>query len=78
MFKMAFFCQTSRFWDPLGSGPLYEGLRNNEYNKPLFIAGEEEIYISSGMSIGLIAMANAGFAVNVFLLKLLVESRVEL
>ena len=22
MFKMAFFCQTSRFWDPLASGPL--------------------------------------------------------
>ena len=77
MFKIAFFYQTSRFWDPLASGPLL-GLRNNEYNKPLFIPGEEEIYISSGMSIGLIAMANAGFAVNVFLLKLLVESRVEL
>ena len=27
MFKMAFFCQTSRFWDPLASGPLYQNFQ---------------------------------------------------
>ena len=32
MFKMAFFCQTSPFWDPLASGPLYVDIEENQNN----------------------------------------------